>query len=93
MSVKLKDSANISTEVWIDEDDAPEWTDEDFLTADLYHGDKLIRRGRPRSASPKESLTIRLDTDIVAFFKSGGSGWQTRINNALREWVTGKQKL
>lgn len=31
---------------WIDPDDAPEWTDEMFARADLYHGDKLIRRGR-----------------------------------------------
>lgn len=31
---------------WIDPDDAPEWTAEQFERADLYHGDKLIRRGR-----------------------------------------------
>jgi len=32
---------------WIDPDDAPEWTKEQFERADLYHGDRLVRRGRP----------------------------------------------
>ena len=45
------------------------------------------RRGRPPSASPKEHLNIRLDTDGVEAFRSTGSGWQTRINEALRDWL------
>jgi hypothetical protein len=34
-------------------DELPELTDEWFATADLYHGEKLIRRGRPMSATKK----------------------------------------
>ena len=33
-------------------EDAPEWTDEQFAAADLYHGDRLIRRGRPIDPPP-----------------------------------------
>ena len=44
------------------------------------------RRGRP-VGSDKESTTIRLDRDILATFRAGGPGWQTRINAALREWL------
>src|ERR1039457_3081504 len=33
----------------------------------------------------KESLTIRLDADVLAWLKSQGSGYQTRINNLLRK--------
>lgn len=33
------------------------------------------RRGRPRSASPKAHVNIRLDADIVQAFKSTGAGW------------------
>lgn len=51
----------------------------------------LRRVGRPKSASPKIQLTVRYDADIVAAFKAGGEGWQTRMNNALREWLEAQQ--
>ena len=41
------------------------------------------KRGRPRSANPKEHVNIRLDADVVRAFKSTGKGWQTRLNDAL----------
>src|SRR5262249_11049347 len=44
----------------IDDDDAPEWTKEDFARADLYPGDKLIRRGRPPSDNPKQACASTL---------------------------------
>lgn len=45
------------------------------------------KRGRPASAKPKEHVNIRLNTDVVGAFKDSGAGWQTHINNALREWL------
>lgn len=47
----------------------------------------LRRVGRPRSASPKVQLTVRYDADVVSAFKAGGAGWQTRMNDALRDWL------
>jgi uncharacterized protein (DUF4415 family) len=44
-------------------------------------------RGRPRLASPKQRITIRLSADVLAKFKTVGSGWQTRIDLALRDWL------
>lgn len=38
----------------------------------------------------KKQITLRLDTDVVTWFKSrtpGGRGYQTEINRALREYV------
>jgi uncharacterized protein (DUF4415 family) len=70
---------------WRDPDDAPEWTAEQFERADLYHGDKLVRAGRPRSANPKLALKLRIDPDIVEHFRATGPGWQTRINDTLRK--------
>jgi uncharacterized protein (DUF4415 family) len=70
---------------WVDPDDAPHLTKEWFERADLYHGDKLIRRGRPKSANPKEAVNLRLDADVVEHFRKTGPGWQTRINEALRK--------
>jgi uncharacterized protein (DUF4415 family) len=42
-------------------------------------------RGRPRAERVKTSVTIRLDADIVERYKAGGPGWQTRMNEDLRE--------
>jgi uncharacterized protein (DUF4415 family) len=44
-------------------------------------------RGRSRFVSPKQRITIRLSADVLAKFKAVGSGWQTRINLALRDWL------
>lgn len=35
----------------------------------------------------KQQLSLRLDADVVAWFKDAGDGYQTRINRALREYV------
>ena len=45
------------------------------------------KRGRPVLAHPKEHLNIRLDSDIVMNFRRMGRGWQTRLNEALRDWL------
>jgi len=44
-------------------------------------------RGRPLGSGTKEQVTLRLDTEILEQFKAMGSGWQTRINDALRDWA------
>ena len=46
-----------------------------------------VRRGRPPLARPKVSTTIRLSQDVIDHFRAGGRGWQTRINEALRDWI------
>ncbi len=70
---------------WIDPDDAPELTEEWFRKADLYHGEKLIRRGRPPAENPKKAISLRIDADVLDRFKADGPGWQVRMNEALRK--------
>jgi uncharacterized protein (DUF4415 family) len=69
---------------WIDEDDAPDLSTPEW--AAKIHATP-VRRGRPLVDKPKTSTTIRLDADIIARFREGGPGWQSRINAALREWL------
>ena len=69
---------------WIDADDAPELNSEFFETADLYEGKVIKTRGRPKSASTKEPVKLRLDADVLAALRASGDGWQTRINETLR---------
>jgi uncharacterized protein (DUF4415 family) len=70
---------------WVDPDDAPHLTSEWFGRADRYHGDKIVRRGRPKSPSPKEAVNLRLDQDVLEYFRKTGPRWQSRINEALRK--------
>lgn len=35
----------------------------------------------------KKPVSIRLDPDVLAWFKAGGAGYQTRINAVLRAWM------
>lgn len=75
---------------WADPNDAPELTEEWFAKAVLHEGEKPVNRGgRPRG-SDKQSVTLRLDRDVIERFKAGGAGWQTRMNEALRHAGGGK---
>ena len=74
---------------WVDPDEAPSLDREWFERAEIREGERVIRParavGRPRKASPKEAVNIRLDADVLAHFRASGPGWQSRINDALRK--------
>jgi uncharacterized protein (DUF4415 family) len=65
----------------------PELEEDFFECADYYEGDKLVRRGRPKSEHPKIAISIRLSEDVLTRFKASGPGWQSRIDSALKEWL------
>ena len=51
-------------------------------------GPPAFKRGRgPQKAPTKVLMSVRLDADVVAFFKAMGDGYQTRINDELRKVV------
>jgi uncharacterized protein (DUF4415 family) len=78
---------------WIDPDDAPELTRAFFQSADVYQGEKLLRRGRPPDGErPKEAVKLRISPDVLDYFRSGGPGWQTRINATLERAVSRQRK-
>ena len=43
--------------------------------------------GRPRTDTPKVFTGIRLDAEVLEAFRATGKGWQTRMNEALKEWL------
>ena len=76
-----------------DRDTPPEWPDEVWSRAQIAIGGKVIRpatgtltrRGRPPAGDQaKQQVTLRLPPDVIAHFKAGGPGWQTRIGEVLR---------
>jgi uncharacterized protein (DUF4415 family) len=72
---------------WTDPDDAPELTDALMAEAEVFVGDRFVRRGpgRPKAAVTKEQINVRLDADVLARLREGGPGWQSRINAILRK--------
>jgi uncharacterized protein (DUF4415 family) len=81
MSAKRKGSGRISPR----RDEAPEITDEWIAEADLRHGKKLIRRGRPKLDNPRQLLSLRLPPNVIASWKASGPGWQTRMAEVLEK--------
>jgi len=41
---------------------------------------------------PKAAISIRLDVDVLAFFKAGGAGYQRRINAVVRSYMKASTK-
>ena len=80
MSAKRKRSVTSSPK-----DEAPEITKEWIAGADLRRGKKLVRRGRPPTANPKQLLSLRLPPEVIAGWKATGPGWQTRMAEVLRK--------
>ncbi len=78
---------------WTDPDDAPELTREFFRSGDVYRGEKLLRRGRPPAGSrPKEAVKLRISPEVLEHYRSGGPGWQTRINATLERAVSREKR-
>ena len=73
----------------LDEDFAAMRPAREVLPPELYA--RLIarkpgQRGAQKGAV-KRLVSLRLDKDVIEGFRSKGSGWQTQINDALREWL------
>jgi uncharacterized protein (DUF4415 family) len=80
------------------DEDNPELTREELLRArpaaevlpELIGeraAEELLRRarGRPQKEDRKVNQTLRIDRDVLAAYRQEGKGWQTRINEVLRE--------
>ena len=85
----------------IDDPDNPELTEEDFdrmvavenLSPEMQEiilkaFPKTKLRG-PQKAPRKVPVSIRLSPEVVAHFKAGGPGWQSRIDEALKKIAKG----
>ena len=60
--------------------DNPPMTEEEWASARVVY---------PQGKAP---VTLRLDRDIIAWFKRGGRGYQTRINSVLRAFVEAQKQ-
>ena len=60
--------------------------DAKLLDADWFEKAQVVN-----PSAEKKRITIRLDEDIIEYFKQQGSGYQTRINDVLRAFILSKQ--
>ncbi len=80
------------TEAALSDPDNPPLTDEDFarmrpareVVPHIVANPPRKVRG-PQKAPKKEQIALSVDPDVLAFFRSTGKGWQTRMNEALRD--------
>jgi len=61
----------------------PDWKD---VPADWYKDAIAVTPG------PKKLISLRLDPDVVEWFRSQGAGYQTRMNAVLRAYVKARQR-
>lgn len=90
--------STISQADW-DEVDSPELTAEEMArmrpASEVLPGlvgaeaaaDMLKPRGRPMAAHRKVLLSVRYSPEVVDYFRALGDGWQTRMDDALKEWI------
>ena len=74
----------------------PEWTEDtftrsrparEFFSAEVYAELCAIRQRGPKNKPLKVPTTIRFDADVLAALKASGKGWQTRVNDAVKDWL------
>jgi uncharacterized protein (DUF4415 family) len=46
----------------------------------------------PQVAPTKQLVSVRYSPEVLAFFKASGAGWQSRMDDALKQWVSGQNK-
>lgn len=63
----------------------------EVLPPDLYAGLVALKKQRgergPQKTPVKVPTTIRFDADVLAALKASGKGWQTRVNEAVKDWL------
>lgn len=48
--------------------------------------------GRPPSAMTKQKITMRLSPEVMDYFRSLGAGWQTHIDQVLKDYVASQHR-
>ena len=66
--------------------------DPDTVELDDAFFARARRVGRPVSETPKEKRSIRFSSEVLAYFRATGKGWQTRMDAALKEWIAAQKR-
>ena len=87
--MKAKASKKKSKTDW---DKLEKMSDQDIDYSDIPPLDsEFFRKGKLRMPKSKPLISIRLDPDVLEWFKSQGSGYQTRMNAVLRMYMEAQE--
>ena len=62
-------------------------SDEDIKLDDIRELDEAFFKSAQVRLPSKQSVTLRMDSDVLLWFKQQGKGYQTRINQLLRRYM------
>jgi uncharacterized protein (DUF4415 family) len=94
--IKAAPDAGFDDDSIVFDDDNPEWTEKDFKEARPAHevlppevlaAFPNTRQRGPQKAPTKVPVSLRLSSEVVDHFKADGPGWQTRIDEALKQAI------
>jgi uncharacterized protein (DUF4415 family) len=79
----------------IDDDEIPELTEEDSkgfvpfseLPSEMQQDLLAMKTATIRHVAAKKPVTVSLSSDVLAKFEKTGEGWETRVDDALRQWL------
>ena len=66
-------------------DDEIDFSDVEEITPELF-AQAIVRHGL-KPVPKKEQITLRVDSDVLRWFRSQGKGYQTKINAVLRAYI------
>lgn len=69
-----------------------EMEDKDIDTSDIPELDDAFFQNAELKVPPKQPVTLRIDSDVLVWFKSQGQGYQTRINKLLRAYMESQRR-
>lgn len=80
------------------DEENPEWTEADFARArgpetlppEVLAAFPRTRVRGPQKAPTKRAVSLRLSREVVDHFKAAGPGWQSRIDDALKQAISRK---
>ena len=71
-------------------DDEIDFSDADEITPELFA--KAVVRHGLKTTPKKEQITLRVDSDVLLWFRSQGKGYQTKINDLLRAYMKASEQ-
>jgi uncharacterized protein (DUF4415 family) len=90
--MKNASTGKISPTELVNDPDSPSTRVSDWEGAILKQGGVVVGHARTRGPNRepltlKEQVAVRYSPDVLAAFRATGAGWQTRMNDALRDWL------
>lgn len=74
-------------------DDVPYDTDNEQAIANFWDGSPIMHKGKKVGiAGSKKSVSIKLSSEVIDYFKENSEDWQTKLDDTLKAYIADQQK-